>query len=794
LETIVVRGARIHNLKHVDVTIPKGKFVVVTGVSGSGKSSLAFDLLFEEGRKRYLQSVGLNMGTEQDEFGELFDEISGLPPAIAVEQRTIRQTNPRSIVGTKTKMLDYVKWLYTIEGRNSRGEKTKFPVDTFSFGSLAGMCRACHGRGYITQLNVNKMMPDHEKTVGQICNRLGEFARKLHKYLYLLGKNYRFDWQNELFISIPDQAKHAFLYGDKDFEGLLPFAKRTMERTVRSRIVGEIRLCSTTPCADCNGYRVNETARSITVNGMHIGQLSEMPINRLYSFITELETANFDLSAESKPFLRSLQQQCKKMYDVGLSYLTLLRSLPTLSGGELQRLFLMYHLQTDFDSLLYIFDEPTAGLHEMEKASLLKHLKSLTTKGNTVIVVEHDANVIRQADFVIEIGPGAGKEGGKVIFQGEMSHLLVSGTSILAPYLSGVRSLPKKDSYRPISITNRKLTLRGANLHNLSNLTAEFPLGVMIGVAGCSGSGKSSLISGSLVPLLQYCFETESEEDDKEAGADSEKRSVDELGSLEGWEQLKKCVIVSQAPIGRTSMSTPVTYVGIWDKIRDIYAVQPLSIQRSYSAGHFSFNTDEGACPDCNGEGSELIELGPLGHMRRICVVCNGKRYKAEILEVTYKGYSIHQALNATVDEAIALYEENKTIVHMLRVLNRVGLGYLSLGQSATTLSGGEAQRIKLAKELGKALKPNSLYVLDEPTTGLSCSDVEKLMLLLNELTEQGNTVIITEHDAAILSYCDWLIEIGPGGGAEGGTLVAVGTPADLKLNPISLIGPYLSV
>lgn len=791
MDRIIIRGARIHNLKNIDVDIPKGSFTVITGVSGSGKSSLAFDLLFEEGRRRYLQSIGLNTNAEWNENGEPYDELKGLPPAISVEQRTIRQSNPRSIVGTKTKMLEYLRWLYSIEGCYESGEQAKLEATAFSYSALAGMCVDCYGRGYVTQIDLGKIVPDMSMTLPQICNRLGEFAKKLYKFLHILGDSCGFDWYQCSFKDLPEEAKRAFLHGNGQFEGLLPFATRQMERTTRSRLVGELRMCSTSPCTACSGYRVSEVARSVRLQGKHIGELCRMSISELQVFLDSVAKGSL-LSEAGVPFVNLLQSQCRKMMDVGLPYLTLLRSLPTLSGGELQRLFLMVHMQSDFDSLLYVFDEPTAGLHEAEKATLIGHLKDLTSAGNTVVVVEHDPHVIAQAEHIIEIGPGAGRYGGHVVYQGRLHDFTTSSTSLLGPSFADIKTMVKQNgtARRNVDGATPLLKLHNANLNNLSNITVSFPLGVMIGVAGKSGSGKSTLVSGSLVLLLQHALETVTDEVDEDET--EEQPAIETLGRLAGWERIKKCVVVSQSPIGRTSMSAPATYVGIWDKIRDIYASLPLAAERGYTAGHFSFNTDGGACSACKGEGVELLELGPLGSMSRQCPVCKGARYKSDILEVRYGHHNIHELLNMSVSEVIPLLVEHKSITVMLKTLERVGLGYLALGQSAVTLSGGEAQRLKLARELGKSQKPKTVYVLDEPTTGLSVPDIHKLMQLLHELTDLGNTVIITEHDTSVLSQCDWIVEMGPKGGIDGGRIIAEGTPADLKENLDSIIGPYL--
>lgn len=494
------------------------------------------------------------------------------------------------------------------------------------------------------------------------------------------------------------------------------------------------------------------------------------------------------ISADVIRIVRMLIRICEQLSKVGLSYLNFVRSIPSLSGGELQRLYLMQHLQSDFDSLLYIFDEPTSGLHEAEKSELISCLRELQEAGNSVIAVEHDAGFICAADYVVEFGPGAGKYGGKVVFSGTAEQFYESPLSVIAPYLNGLKNeaLPN----RGLSEASSRLIIREARLHNLNNVTIEIPLGAMVGIAGMSGSGKSSLISGTLVTLLQYYFATEEDTSEEEAAPVGQ--ATQELGTLEGWENIKQCVVVTQAPIGRNRMSTPITYVGIWDKLRSLFAEQPEAIIRGYTPAYFSFNTESGACPNCKGEGTITIDLGPIGNITRVCPVCSGTRYKEEILEVKYQGQSIHEVLNASVEDASRWFFDHKSISSMLNTLERVGLGYLSLGQPATTLSGGEAQRIKLAKELGKSSRSGTIYVLDEPTAGLSGFDIDKLMDLLNELVRQGNTVVLTEHNSDVLSRCDWLIEMGPGGGDKGGSVIAEGTPESLINNSHSLIRPYL--
>lgn len=792
MKHIQVRGARIHNLKNIDADIPKGKLCVFTGVSGSGKSSLAFDILFEEGRKRYLQSIGLQSDAQLRSGEAPFVSIRGLPPAIAVEQRTVRQTNPRSIVGTRTKLLDALKWLYVTEGRGPDGDRKQLPIEAFSFHHLEGMCTACDGRGFTTFLDENKVVSDPRKRLEQICVEGGEFGRQLVKRLPQFAALFGYEWKTLCFNQLKEEERHAFLHGvEGKFIGYIPYIRSKLT-TPRRKAVFERLFATRLACEVCGGYRLAVPALGVFIEGKHLGELNGMPFSELGQFLSSLNTRRF--TDEGRHIVEQILWKLRLLEEVGLSYLSMLRTIPTLSGGELQRLFLMHHLQSEFDSLLYIFDEPTAGLHESEKQALIDKLCALTEAGNTVIVVEHDASVIRSSDYIVELGPAAGVHGGIVLYQGPASRYAEAEQSVLAPYLYGRRTLPRKldRGYRQVSADGPKLVIRNAGLHNLQQVTVEIPLGVMVGVAGKSGSGKSTLISGTLVPLLEHKLAT-MEDRETEEKTEEEGPLSDSLGRLDGWESIAECVVVSQAPIGRNRMSTPITYIELWDKVRDLFAGQPLARERGYTAGHFSFNTEHGACPQCSGEGSESMDMGQIGMFERPCPVCEGTRYKAEILEVAYNGYSIHDVLSMSVEHARELFIDQKAIRPGLDMMIRVGLGYLSLGQPAPSLSGGEAQRLKLAKALGKQHKNGALYVLDEPTTGLGASDIEKLMLLLDALVEQGNTVIVTEHEPNLLSYCDWLIELGPGGGTAGGEIIAEGSPLMLSAHPQSQIGPFLA-
>ncbi|RXZ77450.1 excinuclease ABC subunit UvrA [Paenibacillaceae bacterium] len=791
MDKIQIRKVRLHHLKSVDVDIPKGKLVVFTGVSGSGKSSLAFDLLFEEGRKRYLQSIGLQNNGNQLNEEEPFDEINGLPPTIAVAQNTIRQTNTRSTVGTKTKAIDLLCRLFALEGTDAEECLTDLGPSHFSYNRVEGMCSHCFGRGYNMEIDISRLISNADSTLEKICAK--QFAQPLVRQLAGFGAAVEADWKKGAYKDLNESQKKQFLYGLPGiFKGLFPYIEEKMQSTPLQRVLGEKRHCSKTTCMVCNGYRVNEAAQRITVSGLHIGQWLQMSVAEWEKPLTELMEKN-GIRADSLKVLKRLSHLSKKLCEVGLSYLTFVRSVPSLSGGELQRLFIMLHLESDFDSLLYIFDEPTAGLHESERGMIRKRIQRLTNAGNTVIVVEHDKEFIRSAEYAVELGPGPGKNGGNILYAGSPQGLSHCPDSVVGPYLSGARifTLPSTPGIETVCSW---MTIRNATLHNLNNVTVRLPLGVMVGVAGMSGSGKSTLITGTLVPLLQHCFDIGGEEAEESPDEEEEEGGglLQGLGTLEGWEQINKCVIVSQAPIGRSRMSTPVTYIGIWDKLRKIFAEQPEAIAREFTPSHFSFNTENGACTACKGEGALTVDLGPIGMMTRECPACQGSRYKAEILEVKVKGQSISDVLQASVEDVIEWFVDHKSIVTMLKMMEQVGLGYLSLGQPAPTLSGGEAQRLKLAKELGKPIKPGTLYVLDEPATGLGEPDVEKLLSLLSQLVNQGGTVILTEHKAAVLSRCDWIIEMGPYGGIGGGSLIAEGTPAELATNPHSLIGPYL--
>ncbi len=806
MKYIVISNARIHNLKNINVRIPKDKLVVVTGVSGSGKSSLVFDIIFEEGKRQYLQSIGMIPGiTEEDKF----DQIAGIGPTVAVQQAIIRQSNPRSVVGTKTKILSYLGMLYAREGHMAcsicgasvggdlvcercGNVEERLEANYFSANSPTGMCLQCEGRGVHFELVMEKLIPDANITLRQMLANAGV----LSSFRYLLKGRLK-PYADTPFSQMPDEAREHILYG---VEVQHPYRRRSLCLFTRLRFllsrgedVGGTMVMM--PCPQCQGYRVGEEARRVTLGGKHIGQIGHMTILELQAFLQALPTGE-PLSSFGHNLIREVLQKTHYLLQAGLGHLTPYRQMPTLSGGEIQRIFLTSHLDSKMDSLIYVLDEPTVGLHEIEKGDLLEQITALRSLGNTVIVVEHDKNTIERAQHVIDFGPLAGTDGGEIVYEGDYAGLLKSESSITGQYLSGRRAVPRKAPHEYATITDAtaRLTLYHAQTNNLKDVTVSFPLGVLVGVAGVSGSGKSSLVSDTLIPLLERHFADLRGRKHSDFSADEEiefvmpspvAEKLDGMAHIAGYSQ------VSQAPIGRRSISHPASYVNIWSKIRKLFAQQPLAEQRQYTPGHFSFNA-KGACPECNGKGSERFWLGGNSFVTSLCTQCHGKRYLDEILDVTYQGANIVNVLNMSVTDAGTLFRDTPSIHAMLSVLEQTGMGYIRLGQPTATLSGGEAQRIKLAKEIGRRRKGNILYVLDEPTTGLSLYDTANLLALLDTLVKKGNSVIVIEHDPTVLSYCDWLIELGPGGGVEGGEIIAQGSPFDLKGNPHSQTGRFL--
>ncbi|TXT67680.1 MAG: UvrABC system protein A [Promethearchaeota archaeon] len=832
MDKIKVVAARIHNLKNIDVTLPKGKMVLITGVSGSGKSSLAFDIIFDEGMNRYLQSIGFPPKFEDE---KPFDLLEGLSPTVAVEQRTTRVFNPRSTVGTKTGLYSLIRMLYATEGpllcpicKEPVNQNTlecdlcgmvveRKQIKHFSFNEPSGMCLECKGRGYTMHFTEQMIVRDYNKNLMEITEAgSGCFADQI-RFVEQLPKFYDFDIELP-YKDLPDEVKKVYLYGsgkklsfqwesktfsgelERKFEGVIPHMKRAMKESksaYRKQKISKNYLAKQI-CEKCQGYRINEEAREIKIGNKHIGELAMMTIEDLHHHFNELIEEQLK-TPQARALIASVKQGLERMKNVGLSYLHLNRSMPTLSGGELQRLALMTHLDAGLDSLVYILDEPSMSLHEIEKDALVDILLQLKNLGNTVIVVEHDKKFIEIADQIIDIGPGAGVHGGEVVYQGTIDGIKEIENSLTSQYLKDSIKLPEKPlaDYKKIDKKTSFLTLNNASTHNLKNITVKIPLGMMVGIAGVSGSGKSSLILNTLVPLLKPLFKRgkkkikkkpQNEEEEDENGEDL----LDYSGDVEGWKNFDNFVVVNQKPISRVRTSTPCSYIKIWDKIRKVFAKTEEARKHSFSAGHFSYNSDKGRCPVCKGQGVMDLQISFLSSLTIPCRECKGKRYKPEVLDVKYKGYTITDVLNMTVSEALEVFKSKQSIAKMLKVLDDIGMGYITLGQPSPTLSGGEAQRIKLAKELGKTRKGHTLYILDEPTTGLSFYDIIQLIELLNQLVQEENSVIIIEHDPEILSYCDYIIELGPEGGPKGGKVIATGTPKELKSNKSSKTGPFL--
>lgn len=789
VQNITVKGASVHNLKNIDVSIPKNKLIVATGVSGSGKSSLMFDIIFEEGRSQYLKSLGIL--SDMDD-ADKFDSISGIGPTIAVQQSIIRQSNPRSTVGSKTGILNLLCLLYSAEGIDLSSEE-RLPPSYFSHNAPNGMCMKCSGRGFYNKIHMDKLITDNHLTLREVFMKAGLTPG----YERLLDRKYG-DYMDSPFVLLSEALKSEVVFGQKIGENS---DKRSYSLTkifeghLYRKDQDVSHYYGKTICSECQGYRIGEEARSVFIAGKHIGELGKMTLSELEIFLETSKKTEI-ISKFGHNVIHEILYKIQRVIKMRLGYLSLYREMPSLSGGEIQRLFLTTHLDSKLDSLIYVLDEPTAGLHEAEKEGILESMQALRDLGNTVIVVEHDRSTIECADYIIDIGPKAGTLGGEIMYQGDLSGLLACEQSITGRYLAS-NSMPLRK--HKIENINQQpvLTIRNARTNNLKNVTVSMPLGTLVGVAGVSGSGKSSLISDTMIPLLKASFKAQSQnfesDGDENPNGESEETDVVETiaEKLEGAQYLSGFAEISQAPIGRNMNSNPATYIGIWDKIRKLYAEQLLAIKSNFSAGHFSFNS-KGACSDCGGSGQETIWLGGNLKINRVCKSCHGKRYTDDVLNVQLNEKTIYDVLEMTVTEAITFFKDQRSILPVLKVLDRIGMGYIKLGQPTPTLSGGEAQRMKLAKEIGKKRKGNILYVLDEPTTGLSSYDTAKLITLLDELVGKGNSVLVVEHDPDLLKVCDWILELGPSGGEEGGSLIATGTPLTLKSNSDSVTGRYL--
>ncbi len=914
-ENIIIKGAKLHNLKNIDVVIPRNKLVVITGLSGSGKSSLAFDTLYAEGQRRYVESLS---SYARQFLGRLnkpkVDYIKGIAPAIAIEQK-VNSTNPRSTVGTTTEIYDYLKLLFArigktyspisgdlvkkhtvtdvieyissfeertkllllapiileegrtienklqtlqqqgyarvkikdeviriddalktkiksdknlflvvdrivykddedflnrladaietaffegvgtciIESLSDKKQKTfnnKFELDgitfiepnahLFSFNNPFGACPKCEGYGDIIGIDADLVVPNTALSVYE--NAIFPWRGESMSWYrdQLVNNSHKFNFPiHKPYFELSTEHKNLIWKGNKYFEGLDSFfseleskAYKIQNRVMLSRYRGK------TKCNVCEGKRLREEASYVKINDSTITDLVDLPLDELKIFFNNLKLNEYDAKI-SKRLLTEVNTRLEFLSNVGLDYLTLNRKSNTLSGGESQRINLATSLGSSLVGSMYILDEPSIGLHPKDTERLIKVLKSLRDLGNTVIVVEHDEDIMKAADEIIDIGPEAGTFGGEVVAVGTFKDILVSDT-LTAKYLNGKMEIKVPEKRRT---SKYQVKVIGARENNLKNIDVTFPLNMLTVITGISGSGKSTLVKKILFPAIQ-----------KKLTGFSDK--LGQFTELQGnFENIKHIEFVDQNPIGRSSRSNPVTYIKAYDDIRALYASQKLSKIRNYQAKHFSFNVDGGRCETCKGEGEVTIEMQFMADVHLICDTCNGKRFKKEVLEVTFEGKSIDDILNMTIDDAVAFFKSHnqKKIKGKLQPLQDVGLGYVTLGQSSSTLSGGEAQRIKLATFLGKGSKSdNALFIFDEPTTGLHFHDIQKLLKSFQALIAKGHSIIIIEHNIDLIKCADHIIDLGPEGGKNGGQLVAFGTPEEIAENKNSVTGKYL--
>lgn len=916
-DRIVVKGARQHNLKNVDVEIPKNKLVVITGPSGSGKSSLAFDTIYAEGQRRYVESLSsyarqfLGVMEKPD-----VDVIEGLSPAIAIDQKTTSK-NPRSTVGTVTEIYDYMRVLWAnvgkphcpqcgrlLEGLSPyqilekvyesylgkritvlaplvRGKKGEFKellreldrkgysrvkvdgrymripevppleknkrheidlvidrltveeeerprllnalekalaesmglvkvedADTgdeeifsesltcpdhgfsipeltprlFSFNSPYGACPTCKGLGVKWEIDPRMLINEKAPATEAIRITQNSYFEYIRYSVLNILRRLGYD-PGTPFGDLPQSVRELILYGGKflntSYEGVIPHLERRFLEDDSERIREEIgEFIKEKLCPACDGARLRPEALAILVDGKNIYQVCSMSVKEELQFFGRLEqklTGKDRIVGER--LIREIKDRLGFLVNVGLEYLTLARSATTLSGGEMQRIRLATQIGSKLTGVLYVLDEPSIGLHPRDTDKLIKTLRDLRDLGNTVLVVEHDPETILAADYIIDMGPGAGKEGGRVVATGTPEEIMNHPESLTGAYLSGRLQIPVPQKRR--KPTGKWLRIVGARKHNLKNITVEIPVGLLVCVTGVSGSGKSTLVYDILWEYARQVF----------YGGYGE---VEGFDRIEGLEYFDRVINVDQSPIGRTPRSNPATYTKVFDAIRDLFASTPEARARGYTPGRFSFNVKGGRCEACEGEGVIKVEMHFLPPVYVTCDVCKGKRYNRETLEIYYKGKNIADVLDMTVDEAYEFFYHHTTIRRRLELLRDVGLGYIKLGQPATTLSGGEAQRIKLARELSKKESGRTLYLLDEPTTGLHMDDVKKLVDVLQRLVDRGNTVVVVEHNLDVIKCADWIIDLGPEGGEGGGYVVAVGTPEEVMENPNSYTGEYL--
>lgn len=820
-----MRGARVHNLKNIDVDLPRNALVVFTGISGSGKSSLAFGTLFAESQRRYLDSVSPYARRLIDQVGEPdVDAIDGLPPAVALQQQR-GAPSTRSSVGSVTTISNGLRMLYSRAGEYPSGQQILY-ADAFSPNTPEGACPRCHGIGRVFDVTEKLLVPDDTKTIRERAIAAWPPAwggQNLRDILVSLGHDIDTPWKD-----LPKESRDWILFTDEtpvepvyagfnpdetriararnltpSYMGTFSSAQRyvlnsfatTQSHRTKKRVSQFMQISE---CPDCEGKKLKRESLSVKFAGLDIGELSQLTLSDLAARLRDAASAKphaGDLHPEkaivAQRIASDILARVEALTNLGLGYLSLERSTPTLSPGELQRLRLATQIRSQLFGVIYVLDEPSAGLHPADTQALLRALDELKGAGNSLFVVEHDDNVIRHADWIVDIGPDAGTHGGEVVYNGPLDGLREVKASHTGRYLFSPDVAADHTPRHPIGW----LKLAGITRNNLNGLDVELPLGILTTVTGVSGSGKSSLVSQALVELVGEALgqqkpveapsgETELLERDLETATGG--RIVD------GMAHIRRLVTVDQKPIGRTPRSNLATYTGLFDHVRKLFAATQMAKARRYSVGRFSFNVAKGRCPNCEGAGFVSVELLFLPSVYTPCPVCQGQRYNAKTLEVTYRDKNIAEVLDLTVDAAHGFFTDEPAVLRALDALLQVGLGYLRLGQPATELSGGEAQRIKLATELQRAQRSDTLYVLDEPTTGLHPADVTLLMAQLNGLVDAGNSVIMVEHNMLVARNSDWVIDVGPGAGKKGGAIVAQGPPMVVAKSKTSRTAPFL--
>ena len=838
-DAITIRGARLHNLKNISLSIPKNKLVVLTGLSGSGKSTLGFDILYKEGQRQYLESLGF---VSYELAKPPVEAITGLSPSISVDQH-LTNRSPRSTVGTVTDVYTYLRVLFARlgyrpcpacgkilspaydpaslewvgesyeEDESSTPEET-FPcphcgasvpeigMENFSFNKPAGACPTCTGLGKVHQANLQLLVDERKSFLDGAVLGWDDFHIGYYgAVLRAAAEYYGFEFDPALPVKDYPQAQRDLLFFGVDnpafrrhfskieppstvrqgrFEGVATnlmrrYAERIHDAGYREKLEAYL---ITQTCPDCAGTRLRPESRAVTVQGRRITDLARLPLNELGPWLEDLPKS---LSTEEMlvagPVLDDLRTRITNLIEVGAGYLTQERSTPSLSVGEAQRLRLASLLGSGLSGVLYVFDEPTIGTHQRDTRRLIEVLRRLRDLGNTVLVIEHDLELIAAADYVIDFGPGAGKHGGQVVAAGTPEEVAGQSGSLTGDYLAGRASIPIPQQRRAPG--NKALSIYGARQHNLKDINVRLPLGLLVAVTGVSGSGKSSLVFDILDHALRQRLYDSSE-------------VPGEHDTIEGVGQLDKVITIDQAHIGRIPRSNAATYTDTFTPIRAAFAATPKARRLGFTARHFSFNVPGGRCERCKGAGVLMVEMHFLPDVEVRCPACHGRRFKRDTLEVTYRGHTISQVLDLTIEEALTLFSEVPAAQSRLQVLADVGLGYLQLGQPATTLSGGEAQRVKLAKELGRRVTGRTLYLLDEPTTGLHMADVARLLGVLQRLVETGNSVVVVEHNLELIKAADWVIDLGPEGGGAGGRLIAEGTPEQVAQVAGSYTGQFL--